>query len=392
MHIVLDTMVVGFQGPPHKMGRQADIIVIGAGAVGSAIAYGLTRQKLNVVVLDGSDGDFRAASANFGLVWVQGKGPDLPPYQTLSRTSADLWPDFSRELSGEARLALEYENRGGLAFCLGESKFEERRAMLTKLRADCGSNDDDFDMLERSELERLLPAVKLGPDVTGASFGHHDGHVNPLRLLRALQAGVLCRGGTLLRDHRVSGIRPTDSGFEVAAGAKSFHADRVVLAAGLGTVPLATQLRKDVPIHPERGQILVTERVAPFFPYPASGIRQTGDGTVMLGTSNEQVGFDTSAIAATGARIASGALRVMPALADLHLVRQWAGLRVLTPDSYPIYMQSSEFPGAFVAVCHSGVTLAAFHATILADAIAAGTMPAKLSPFHSGRFHVPQAA
>ncbi len=371
---------------------QADIVVIGAGTVGSAIAYGLTGRPLKVVVLDGGDGDFRAARANFGLVWVQGKGSFLPPYQMISRTSADLWPEFARELTGESCVTLEYEKRGGLAFCFGERAFDERRAMLTRLRAACGSNDEDFDMLERSALERLLPGVRLGADVTGASFGRHDGHVNPLRLLRGLQAGILRRGATLLRDHTVTRIRATASGFEVAAGAEVFHAGRIVLAAGLGTAALAAQLGMDVPLRPERGQILVTERVAPFFPYPASGVRQTGAGTVMLGTSNEEVGFDTSATASTGAKIARGALRVVPALADLHIVRQWAGLRVLTPDSCPIYLQSPEFPGAYVAVCHSGVTLAAFHATALADAIAAGTLPAKLAPFHLGRFHVPKAA
>lgn len=374
------------------MSTQADIVVIGAGTVGSAIGFGLTGRHCKVVLLDGGDGDVRAAQANFGLVWVQGKGPLLPPYQTLSRTSADLWPDFSRELSDEAGLALEYEKRGGLAFCLDETEFERRRAMLTKLREDSGSNDEDFDMLERTELERFLPGVRLGPDVVGASFGRHDGHVNPLRLLRALQGGVLHRGGTLLRDHRARRIRPSRSGFTVETETETLHADRLVLAAGHGTVSLAAQLCMDVPIHPERGQILVTERAAPFFPYPANGIRQTGDGTVMLGSSNEEVGFNTSATATTGARITRDALRVVPALADLHLVRQWAGLRVLTPDSYPIYMQSTDFPGAFVAVCHSGVTLAAFHAILLADAIVAGALPAKLSPFHSGRFHVPQAA
>jgi len=64
----------------------------------------------------------------------------------------------------------------------------------------------------------------------------------------------------------------------------------------------------------------------------------------------------------------------------------------MTPDSYPIYAQSESHPGAFVALCHSGVTLAAFHAEILAGAIAAGSLPENFSPFHQRRFDVPQAA
>jgi glycine/D-amino acid oxidase-like deaminating enzyme len=371
---------------------RADIIVVGAGTVGSAIAYGLAARRLEVVVLDGGDGDLRAARANFGLVWVQGKGASLPPYQSLSRASADLWPEFAREVSGDSTVALEYEKRGGLSFCFGDEALELRRTMLEKLRTDCGSNDDDFEILGRAELERLLPGLAFGPDVAGASFGRHDGHVNPLRLLRALHGGLLRRGARLLRDHGVSRIRPMAPGFEVEAGGTIFHSDRIVLAAGLGTAPLAAQLSVSIPLRPQRGQIVVTERAAPFFPYPANGIRQTGDGTVMLGTSNEEVGYDTGATAAVGADIARGALRVAPTLANLHVVRQWAGLRVMTPDSYPIYMQAPDFPGAFIAVCHSGVTLAAFHATVLADAIATAALPERLSPFHPGRFDVSQAA
>jgi glycine/D-amino acid oxidase-like deaminating enzyme len=64
----------------------------------------------------------------------------------------------------------------------------------------------------------------------------------------------------------------------------------------------------------------------------------------------------------------------------------------MTPDGHPIYAQSVSHPGAFVALCHSGVTLAAFHAETLAGVIAAGSLPETLSPFHQRRFDVPQAA
>ena len=370
----------------------ADTIVIGAGIVGSAIAYGLAGRGLRVVALDGGDGDLRAARANFGLVWVQGKGPGLPAYQTLSRRSAELWPEFARELAERTGIALEHEKRGGLAFCFGEAAFETRRAMLAKLRADCGSNDEDFDMLERGALERLVPRVRFGPEVTGASFGRHDGHVNPLRLFAALQAGLIRRGGALLREHAVRRIRFMAPGFAVEAAGEVFRAPVIVIAAGLGTAALAAQVGLAAPLRPERGQVLVTERAAPFLPYPASGIRQTGDGTVMLGGSKEEAGFDVRATAAVGAALGREAVRLAPALAGLKVVRHWAGLRIMTPDSYPIYAQSPTCPGAFAAVCHSGVTLAAFHATALAGAVAAGALSPELSPFHYGRFDVSQAA
>jgi glycine/D-amino acid oxidase-like deaminating enzyme len=121
-------------------------------------------------------------------------------------------------------------------------------------------------------------------------------------------------------------------------------------------------------------------------------LRQTGEGTVMIGATQEETGFDVSTTSEAAAELSRKTLRLVPALANATLVRQWAGLRVMTPDSYPIYAQSQAYPGAFVTLCHSGVTLAALHATIIADAIAAGALPASLDVFHQRRFDVPQAA
>jgi glycine/D-amino acid oxidase-like deaminating enzyme len=103
---------------------QPDVIVIGAGTVGAAIAYGLVRKKLSVELLDGDDGDLRAARANFGLVWLQGKGINMPAYQALTGSSVDLWPEFNRELGELTHTDLQYERNGGLQFCLGEEEFE----------------------------------------------------------------------------------------------------------------------------------------------------------------------------------------------------------------------------------------------------------------------------
>ena len=70
--------------------------------------------------------------------------------------------------------------------------------------------------------------------------------------------------------------------------------DGLVLAAGLGNIELAGMLGKTIPLNPEKGQLLVTERVAPFLPFPMSGIRQTANGSVMIGYTNEDTGFEVS--------------------------------------------------------------------------------------------------
>ncbi|HZH51618.1 MAG TPA: FAD-dependent oxidoreductase [Microvirga sp.] len=371
---------------------QTDAVVIGAGTVGAAIAFGLARRGQRVLVLDGDDGDFRAARANFGLVWLQGKGMNMPAYQEWTRSSVDLWPEFNAELEELTANDLQYESNGGLAFCLGDEALENRRRHLQLLHEQRGGNEPGFEMLDRTALEKLLPGVRLGPTVSGASLGLRDGHANPLKLLAALHSAIVKHGGVLRSCSRVSRITPGTQGFTVETREARFFASRVVIAAGLGSAALAAQVGLDIPLRPQRGQVLVTERIAPVLPLPASGLRQTGEGTIMIGATQEEVGFDTSTTGTAAALLSRKAVQVMPALANLTLVRQWAGLRVMTPDSYPIYVQSPTHPGAFVTLCHSGVTLAAVHAAAIAEAIIAGELPSALAPFHHRRFDVPKAA
>jgi glycine/D-amino acid oxidase-like deaminating enzyme len=327
------------------------------------------------------------------LVWMHGKGMDMPAYQQLTRDSVDLWPDFSAELTDTTAIDLQYERNGGLAFCLGDAQFEQQRAALIRLDTQLGRAQPDWEMLDRGALTKLLPKALPGSDVAGASFGRRDGHANPLRLLAALHAGILRRGGQLRGGNPVHSVQTDGRGtFTIEFGLERASAARVVIAAGLGSKALAAQVGLDIPIRPQRGQILVTERLEPFLPLPTVGMRQTREGTVMIGSTNEEAGFDSSTTGAAAAAMSANALRWIPALREATLVRQWAGLRIMTPDGFPVYAESQSHPGVFVATCHSGVTLAATHAGPFAEAIAAGRLPSSLDVFHQRRFDVPKAA
>ncbi|MEM9147598.1 MAG: FAD-dependent oxidoreductase [Pseudomonadota bacterium] len=362
-----------------------EIAVIGGGLLGSAIGYGLARAGCQVTVLDEGDSAFRAARGNFGLVWVQGKGASSPPYAAWTRRSAALWPDFASELAERTRIDLQLAQPGGIEICLSEAEFEERRAKMEALAAQ--STGFVFEMLGRNALAREMPGI--GPDVVGGSWSPHDGHCDPLRLLRALQAGLRAHGGALCTEAGVSAIRREGAGYRLQG--PDLHAERVVLAAGLGNAALAPQIGLAQTVRPVKGQILVTERLAPVLDRPTTHIRQTGDGTVMLGDSKEEVGFDVSSTAPVLAQIADRARRTFPALAQARIVRSWGALRVMTPDGLPIYDASASHPGCYAVACHSGVTLAAAHALDFAKAVAAGALPRELAPLSGERFDV-QAA
>ena len=249
-----------------------DVIVVGAGMVGAAIAYGLAGLQRRVLMLDGADTDFRAAKANFGLVWAHGKGINHPAYQRLSIDACQTWPAFAVQLEAETGMALAYERNGGLHFCLSDEELSSRAAQLDTWQAQTPELAPSTRMLDRHELARRFPSMRLGDAVAGASLGELDGHVNPLRLLAALQTAYLRRGGELRNNHAVKAIHKLPGGgFEVLAGDHKAQAERVVIAAGLGSSALGAMVGLDVPLRPLRGQILVTERLAPLLPYRPAG-------------------------------------------------------------------------------------------------------------------------
>ena len=363
-----------------------DAIVVGGGLVGAAIAYGLTRSLTRVLLLDEGDIAFRASRGNFALVWVQSKGLGAPAYADWTRDSAANWATLAKDLKSRTGVDVYHDQAGGVHICLSEEEFQTRAEQVERFRNQPGANRSSIEMVDRDALAKLLPGI--GPDVAGGSYCPDDGHCSSLYLFRALHEAFTARGGRYVSNAPVQQIVPSSGGFQVSTGGRIFGAPKLVLAAGLGNAALAEQVGLQAPLEPMRGQVLVTERVDPFMAMPTTFVRQTAEGSVLFGDSHEHVGFDTGTTAPVLGDIAARAIRTFPFLGSTRIVRTWGALRVMTPDGLPLYEQSREYPGAFVANCHSGVTLAASHAGPLADAIVAGELPERLTAFSSARFDV----
>jgi hydrogen cyanide synthase HcnC len=382
---------MGPRPSPGTRATDADVAVIGGGLVGSAIAWGLAKLGKRVVVLDEGDVAYRASRGNFALVWVQNKGNGMPQYGAWTLGSAQAWPSFAAMLLEQTGLDVKYQRPGGFHMVLSERELEVRDAQLKRLHAQPGMPHYDYEMMDHARVKSLLPDI--GPEVAGASFSLLDGHVNSLRLFRALNSGMQQLGVTYLPDHIVEGISHAGGEFRLTTKHGEVRAPQVVLAAGIANARLGPLVGLDVAVRPQRGQLIVTEKTAPFLHYPVATVRQTDEGGVMLGDSQEEAGLDAAVGHAVLAVLADRAQRMFPKLGGLNIVRTWAALRVMTQDGFPIYDQSTQCPGAFVATCHSGVTLAAAHALTLAPLIAAGGLPAEtFQPFSSRRFHVQKAA
>jgi len=370
-----------------------DVAVVGGGLVGAALAYGLRTGEPaceRVAVLDEGDVAYRASRGNFGLVWVQSKGMGMPQYSGWTQTSARTWPDLAADLLERTGVDVHLEQNGGLNALLSDVEVESRVSFMERLMAQPGMPQYEWKLLERKEVADLVPGI--GPDVRGAIWTPVDGIANPLKLLRALHVAFERLGVDYLPRRAVAHIRRANGVFDINTANGQIRAHKVVLAAGLGNAALGEQLGMHVPVRPQRGQIIVLERTRRMLDVPMMTLRQMDEGTWIIGDSSEEAGYqdNVAKLGILGVQ-AERAVRILPALRAVRAVRTWSALRVMSADGFPIYQQSETCPGAFVATCHSGVTLAAAHARLLAPMMARGQLDEVVAPFSTGRFHV-QAA
>lgn len=369
----------------------ADVVVCGGGVIGASLAFGLQGSGRKVILIDGPDVANRPSRGNFGLVWVHGKGMGMRPYARWSLASANLWTGYANELTALTGIDCGYRRTGGVWITTSEAEFAGHKALIARLHAEAGAEGYNAEILSRDDIERVMPGI--GPQVPGGSWSDDDGEVNPLALLHALHRALALGGTTRISGANVTAVAPAPGGgFRLTLGERTIGCERLVIAAGLGSRPLAAMLGMAVPVAPNRGQILVTERIAPRFAVTSNLVRQTPEGSILIGATMEDVGEDDRVTRRGLRHVANLGALVFPFLRKLRVVRSWAALRVLTPDGYPVYDEIPGHRGAFVVTAHSGITLSAAHARILAPAIAAGGLPDEVAAFSAARFASDHAA
>ncbi len=353
------------------------------------MGYGLAKKGASVAVLDGADDALRAVRGNAGLVWFQRKGLGMQPYVQLTLDATKMWSAFSDELQDRTGIDLNYEKTGGIDLYYDEDAVAQVEQDLDAFKSQSLSGSYDCELLDHNQLQSMVPNLRLGERVIAGSFSPHDGQVYPLAMLQALQVAFKSFGGDFFPGHEVKQLETRGGDYIVETNAEKFIAKKVVLAAGLGIPNLAKMLGETVDLHPERGQILVTESLREKFPYTFGDFRQTPAGNLLLGSTNESVGFDDSVTPAGAMKIARTLTHTFPELSALKIIRMWGALRILTKDRLPIYHESKSNPGMFILTSHSAITLASVNASAVPDWIMGTRHNLGIKAFSMDRFDEP---
>lgn len=357
---------------PARRCDERDVLIVGGGITGAALAFGLAGRGRKVTVLDAPTRTNMASRTNVGLIWCQSKFLHLPEYARWGFMSSRLFLELVRELEDLTGQRIPVSFTGGLIPVLGEEDFRQRADYIAKLRTALGEYRGA--VIERGELEKKLPKIAFGPEVCGAAWCEEDGVIDPLALLRAYRAALPRLGSEYVQTMALD-VAPHDGGYRVATPQKDYFCRRLVLAAGLANRRFARFAVPDLPVYPDKGQVLLVERLPLVMPIPLLGATQTFGGTVIIGFKHEHVGHDCGVAPASVATEGRWAMRVWPELAQKRLIRAWSGLRVMPQDNMAIYSRLPGHPRASLINTHSAVTMAAAHSRLLPDFILGGELP-----------------
>ena len=350
--------------------RPSDIIVVGAGIIGCAIACELARRGASVALLDERHTGMGATQASAGVLAPYIEAEAGSPLLTLGVRSLDLFDGFITRISSDSGVAVPYRRTGTLDLALqdaGMRKLRSTAAFLTSRGVDAEIVDGPAALMEEPHLTA---------DVVGGLLIPAHGFVAAGELTRALVAAARRHGAQVTEGTRVRRIVGADRGLLVETSRGTIVGNSVVLAAGSwsGQIDNPGVLAR-LPVRPVRGQLL-------HLAWDGPSLRRVtwsehcylvpwDDGTVLVGATVEEAGFDERTTVAGVRDLLEGACELLPRVRTAGFLGARVGLRPATPDALPIIGASVWLPNLFYATGHyrNGVLLAPLTAQLVADAL-----------------------
>ena len=360
-----------------------DVVVIGGGIMGCALAWRLAREGARVRLLErGRIGEEASWAAGGQLVPLA--SPTLPrPLLDHHVAGLRRYGDFVAALREDCGMPFEYRISGRLIV----ASSDEELAALGAVEALQGPAGVRAELWSAERLATEEPAVSG----LGALHLPEHGYVDNRRMVPALALAAARRGATVEQSRLVSGLL-TERGrvVGVEVGGERIEAGAVVNAAGCwaGLV----DRRYPVPVVPSKGQMLALDVPAPpsqrIISFPEVTIVPRLDGRLLLAATREQVGYDKRVTAWAVHRLLGGAIARFPELANATLLETWTGLRPLVwADERPL-IGAAETAGLYYATGHMGmgITSAPATAEALSGLILRGRSPLPIEAFAPSRF------
>jgi sarcosine oxidase, subunit beta len=307
-----------------------EVVIVGAGVMGCAIAYELALAGVRVMVLEKESVAYGGSGRNGGGVRAQWR---FPTEFRWAMASVEMFKDLDQELEIDSEL----QPTGNLILAASEAELQEHHASVVEQR----KAGLDTLIVTREEVFRLAPALDRRAPIVGARYCSTDGSCNPITVTYGYANAARRHGVRFLLHTPVLSVATQGGaavGVETSAG--RIPADIVILAAGPWSVSLAEPLGFHLPIVPVRHHVMVTEPIPPLM--EAFGIhlgsgswwRQAKNGSMHIGFGQETPPTFGQQVDPTWAGEASKSiLKFLPALRRVKVIRCWAGLYDVTPDA-----------------------------------------------------------
>jgi glycine oxidase len=349
-----------------------DTLIIGAGAIGLSVAYELAQRGEKVGVVERADVGRESSWAGAGIVPPAPTDIDASPSRQLAALSARLHPEWHARLKDETGIDNGYRCCGAL-YLADDDKSERQLADEVEAWRSAGVRHDAVDPNRLAEVEPNLSAagVRRAVHLPDEAQLRNPWHV------RALQSACASRGVvTIVRSAVEEFVVRDGSVAEVRTSNGPLSAGKYCLTAGAWTGELAAKLGLRPAVKPIRGQIVLLNPERPLvrgIVYAGDNFRHyfvaRDDGRVLVGSTEEDVGFDKRTTASVGRELLDFAIRLAPALADAQVEQSWAGLRPFSADGMPYLGRAPELKNFYVAAGHYrwGLALSPATAVVMAQ-------------------------